>query len=189
MKVLYEQMSSYEFVHNSGAHSFLAILYAYLNRNEIKSIFIEKDGWDKNFGKIAYIQGHVLIAITQYILSYKSEDYTRTISYLGSLGHLSLLIYVSWIRHHQELGWLLIAFTIGQIGMVYFYMNHMEPNKVLLKNKSKDLTNKDIFLCTFIVLFSFYAIRTYHEKSMLQWGFMSVAGVYALLSYHYFFAL
>ena len=182
--IIYEIMSKRTFLFNSFCHSLLAILYTYQTREKLHRIISENVGWDAEFGRVAFIVGHFIIATTQFLLSNKNEENHITVSYLGSLGHSCLLVYIMWLNIYAGLNWKTKMFAAGQCGMIYFYMNHTEPSEIAIK--SAKITNRQIFLSVFSVMAFYYIVGAMNEKTTLKYGLSSVAIVYSILLYNYF---
>jgi hypothetical protein len=185
MKLLYKAMNPRVFLYNATAHTTLAILFAYVHRGNILRIIKEYGAWDAEYGRVAYVLGHLLIASTQYLLSFQNPGEAVKVSILGSCSHSLLLIYVSWLMTHFAVTWATTAFVIGQLGMIYFYQYHTQEEKVMFDIRGHKIRNKDLFVAVFSILLGYYIYGTTKESQLHKYGLGAVAGVYLSLIIHY----
>lgn len=172
-------MNNYIFLYNALSHLSLSISKSFTN------------GYQKQY--LLFSLGHLFIATAQ--LSFFGETFapgTGQVSMVtGSIGHLCLLFFILRKMMSSVFSSWNIVFLLGQIGMIYFYLNHIDEKKeISLLFTNHELERVYVFLPTFIAMFVYYLKSFYSESNILiSIPLLLVAGVYLSFIYHFTMAL
>ena len=185
---------SYLLKYNAIAHLCLAVTYGISTISYFTPMFQYNTTnydemsqlWDKEFGRVAYFTGHLIISCTQLILSNNEDNIgdMRTML-LGMFGHSLLLIYGFWMINLSGLLFLNVFFSALQCGMIYFYASNRYPDMGVIPVQNI-ITRRDIYLCIFGSLFVYYVYMGSQDDSIKRYGLWMVAGVYAILFYLFY---
>lgn len=179
MSILYELIHPNLFLFNAFSHLFLAFLFGYANREYIAKMIKNPSHLIEKTGTLAFILGHTLISLAQFTLSYRDTSLSEFIKYVGMTAHSLLLIYVlANLRSGKVFHFSTFMFVVGQIGMIYFYLHHRKPNKIIFENNKYQLKNRNLFIYTFAVLFLYYLYKVVRENKIYKYGFIAVTYVY-----------
>ena len=179
MSIMYETIHPNLFLYNAFSHFLLASLFGYNNREYMIKMITNPSFILEKIGKMAFVLGHTLISLAQFILSYGNISLSDIVKYLGMAAHSLLLIYVlSNLRSGKKLYLSTFLFSIGQLGMIYFYLHHVEPDKIIFENNRYQLKNRNLFVFTFSILFLYYLYKVVREKKLYKYGFIAVTYVY-----------
>jgi len=188
-------MLPYLFKYNSIAHAVLAATYGYSNVSYFSPILHNtsprKMGeiFDNEFGRIAYFCAHVILMITQMILSTNSAKLggnadaepgdIRTMT-LGIMGHSLLIIYALWHLQHTGSKMDSYLFIVLQAGMVYFYATNSEPNEPITYG-DRPFLRRHLYLLLFASLALYYVYLGTINRQVYKYGQWMVAVAYILL--------
>ena len=178
MSTLYS-ISNYIFLYNALSHLTLSIS-KYITNGIQKQFFL-------------FSLGHLFIATAQ--LSFFSKNFapgTGQVSMVsGAIGHLCLLFFILRKMMSSVFSIWNIVFLLGQIGMIYFYLNHIDEKKeISLLFTNHELEHVYVFLPTFVAMFFYYLKSFYSESNIwVSIPLLLVAGVYLSFIYHFTVAL
>ena len=178
----FKGMRKYMFIYNSICHILMAALFMVQYRKEMMRVFNESVGWDAEFGRFAFVAGHYILSTAQYSFATQSGDEDNfRITILGTAGHLLLLIYMAWKRMYIEQKWAQTIFIGGQLGMIYFYNNHMNKEDVIYDTGTVKIRKKHLFIVIFVSLLAYYFGVAVRHEEMAKYGYGAVASVYFVL--------
>ena len=179
MSIMYGLIHSNLFLFNACSHLLLAILFGYANREYMAKMIKNPSYILEKTGTIAFVLGHTLISIAQFTLSYRDTSLSEFIKYVGMVAHSLLLVYVlANLRSGKVFYFSTFMFVVGQLGMIYFYLHHRKPNKIIFENNKYQLKNRNLFIYTFAILFLYYLYKVTMESKLYKYGFIAVTYVY-----------
>lgn len=178
--------------YNAMAHFCLVITYGYTTILQFYPV-LGYDGmsnilelWDKEFGRVSYLFGHMIISVTQLLISYEHPGSVELRNMLlGMFGHSLLIIYGLWKLNMSGVSFLDAFFLFLQGGMVYFYASNNKPDTGVIPVENR-ITRRDIYLFVFSCLFGYYLYMGMEEMSIKRYGLWSVAGAYLVLIYLFY---
>lgn len=193
-----KSMLPYLFKYNSISHGVLAATYGYSNLSYFSPMLFNissrsmSDIFDKEFGRIAYFFAHVILMITQLILSSNStkpgasanvEPSDMRTMILGIMGHSLLIVYALWHLGHTGSKIDSYLFIVLQAGMVYFYATNSEPNESITYG-DKPFLRRHLFLLLFASLAVYYVYLGVKNQQVYRYGQWMLAVTYILLFSH-----
>ena len=179
MSIMYETIHPNIFLFNAFSHFLLASLFGYANKEYMIKMLTNPSFILEKIGKIAFVLGHTLISLAQFALSYRNISLSDFVKYVGMTAHSLLLIYVlSNLHSGKKLYLSTFLFAVGQLGMIYFYLHHIEPDKIIFEKNKYHLKNRHLFIFTFSILFLYYLYKLVRENKLYKYGFMAVTYVY-----------
>ena len=187
-----DNVDKYLLKYNGLAHLTLVVTYGYTcmfklyNLHMYGETCIIPDLWDREYGRISFLLGHMIISCTQFLVSYDDPgSFSLRNMLLGMFGHALLMIYGFWKSTTQNVSYLDTFFLILQGGMIYFYATNSNPDMGVIPVQDK-LTRRDLYLGIFVCLFTYYVYMAYNNKSVNQYGLWAVASAYLVLIYMFF---
>ncbi len=172
-------MNNYIFLYNALSHLSLSISKSLTDPNKKQTLL--------------FSLGHLFIATAQ--MSFFGETFTpgtgKVSMITGTIGHTCLLFFILRKMMTSVFSSWNIIFLLGQLGMIYFYLNHIDEKKeISILFTNKELKHAHIFLITFIAMFIYY-LKSFYSAShrLVSVSLLLVAGVYLSFIYHFTMAL
>ena len=187
-----ESSERYLLKYNGLAHLTLVVTYGYTCMFKLYNMHMHSgtcsipELWDREYGRVAFLLGHMIISCTQFLISYDDPgSLSLRNMLLGMFGHSLLMIYGFWKSNTQSVSYLDTFFLILQGGMIYFYATNSNPDMGVIPVQDK-LTRRDLYLGTFVCLCTYYVYMASNDKSVKQYGLWAVASAYLVLIYMFF---
>tara|TARA_B100000242_G_C43010240_1_gene469696 strand:- start:405 stop:983 length:579 start_codon:yes stop_codon:yes gene_type:complete len=183
--IIYNEIPHYVFLYNFISHISLSISH-YLKQTKFKS-----NGYPSILditSETLFSLGHLFISAAQFIFFQQYVGSDENVTLFGGIGHLALIGYIITIFYEKNITPVMFYwFLIGQIGMVYFYLEHTDKNKEVFNLNKISIKNKHLFVITFITLFSYYIKKfmSISSDDVTKIPSLLVAGVYLGLTYFF----
>jgi hypothetical protein len=178
--------------YNALAHLSLVITYGYTCMFKFYSLFTYDETcnvgelWDKEYGRVSFLIGHMIISTAQLLLSYDDPGSIELRNMLlGMFGHALIMIYGFWKLNIEGVSYLDTFFLFLQGGMIYFYATHNNPDMGVIPVQDK-LTRRDLYLFTFGCLCTYYVYMAIQAQTVKRYGLWAVASAYLVLIYMFF---
>jgi hypothetical protein len=195
MPILYESESTHweVFRYNAIVHVIIALIYIHTNRHVLAKVIVNPSRWGVEFGRAAFIIGHLLDAQVQWVVSYQDVTDVDMNAVIGIAAHLLFLVAAGWRATYNStiiLSWALLGmYVVGHMGMIYFYLNHEDGEGVAYRyqygGREHVVAKRDVFRCIFALLVFFYMYQAVYGKGLMRYAQGLVATVYMGLIYQF----